>query len=1522
MGKTEEEVILSEGLGHVDDMKYDWTTNNLYYYDRHFSVVEALHISQNSSEIPKRFIIFPIMTYPLRLALDPIHGYMYINQKDFNRRNIISRFTMDGKNKEILRNDTNDRSKFSLAYSENRLFFCGNNGTSILMLNLTSNVTTAIVQERTEFCDEIDIRNNELFAYNSTDRTIRKIDLNTKENNILKKFPDSKLTSELRLIVNDKSKQKGNSSCSTVTESCQEACVPLSQTETKCICSFGRANGTKCIEPDSYLAYGSEGHIKIAFPQSSDHSSQYATHKDITDKNFMKKVVGLTADIKNERFFYTDSILAAVYSINFNGSNAKRIKSSKGYYDGIAFDELNNFLYFTSNSKSRIFGCDLERDRNCTTILRFGRGDHPRAIVIDPCVRKLFWTNLRRDAPSIQSSSLIGWNRKTIISTRIIVPNGLAIDPAAQKLYWADATLNKIERCDYDGLHRLIILSKKIDHTFGLDIMGDFLYWTDVQSKTVMRANKYSGGNVAVIKQHMTDSPLGIVAISKKIPSCKDHLCSKHNGGCEQNCETLADGKVQCSCFPNYHLNPDSKTCSYADDFHLNCDRDSQFSCSKDRKCIPIEATCDGENHCSDNSDEKEDYCYNRHCPPSYFRCNNTQCVKSSTICDGRRNCKDGSDEIFCSTFKASGCNDDQFLCGVGNKCIPKKHVCDRDRDCEDASDERDCQHLIGCKKLYDGTKEMIRCNGTTACILPEWICDGVNDCWDNEDELSCSDEVKRKICPKNWLPCDPNSGVCYMKHWANDSQRDCPNSEDEIGSECPEETFKCNITHCILKDFQCDGTHDCSDGADENNCHNVCKEPNYFKCNKSSRIKCIPYDLVCDGENHCDNGEDEFPLRNCSQIKFNCSADEFNCRNGMCIPKRYHCDGIRDCSNNLDEIFQCVPCKKDEVRCPSSAHKCVPKCNDIEECNDGYDELSCHKKSDSLSPEQYRCDNGEIINAEQLCDDKNNCRDHSDENNCEVDLCKTLKPCDHICTNKYYNKDKVLKGYECSCRNGYKLNGTTCELQDLCAMHQCSQKCQNIWNETNTYRCSCVKGYHLSSDHQTCITNSNYTKKIVVAYKYDIRFYSLNGSVLSGPTKLKLNNAVALDFHWATQTIFISDVSSESSKIVKFFINNGSFEILHTEVKNPDGIAVDWMGQNLYWADKESKRIEVSDLHGRYKKVLLENLGKPRAIVLHPIRGFLFYSDWGKHEIVRVGMDGQHVKRIVTEEIEWPNGLTIDYQLQKLYWADARKDLIGVCNLDGSGRRSIIQKNLPHIFAITFFEGFLYWSDWEMFQVQKARASNGKSRSKFASFIHKPMDLHVFHPERQLSVPNDKNPCVRDKCARGALCLIKPGGVDRHCMCPEKHYLSPDKSVCLSNCSSSEFTCTNTFKCIPSWYKCDGEDDCGDNSDEIGPCSHYHCPKTGLFQCASANKSSDCFSPTAICDGDAHCKDGSDELNCHNYTCLNSYFKCKNPPKCIPKSKYCNGKFDCDDHSDEKNCPIKSCEENHFQCDDKTCIL
>lgn len=65
-----------------------------------------------------------------------------------------------------------------------------------------------------------------------------------------------------------------------------------------------------------------------------------------------------------------------------------------------------------------------------------------------------------------------------------------------------------------------------------------------------------------------------------------------------------------------------------------------------------------------------------------------------------------------------------------------------------------------------------------------------------------------------------------------------------------------------------------------------------------------------------------------------------------------------------------------------------------------------------------------------------------------------------------------------------------------------------------------------------------------------------------------------------------------------------------------------------------------------------------------------MYWTDWGANpKIERAGMDASGRMVIISSNLTWPNGLAIDYELERLYWADAGMKTIETAKLDGADR-------------------------------------------------------------------------------------------------------------------------------------------------------------------------------------------------------------------------------------------------------------
>lgn len=62
---------------------------------------------------------------------------------------------------------------------------------------------------------------------------------------------------------------------------------------------------------------------------------------------------------------------------------------------------------------------------------------------------------------------------------------------------------------------------------------------------------------------------------------------------------------------------------------------------------------------------------------------------------------------------------------------------------------------------------------------------------------------------------------------------------------------------------------------------------------------------------------------------------------------------------------------------------------------------------------------------------------------------------------------------------------------------------------------------------------------------------------------------------------------------------------MIGSSLDSPTGIAIDWAGRKLYWLDQERDLIEVSNLNGSMRSVLIyERLDQPMDLIVEPISG------------------------------------------------------------------------------------------------------------------------------------------------------------------------------------------------------------------------------------------------------------------------------------------------------------------------------
>ncbi|KAK3104524.1 hypothetical protein FSP39_004009 [Pinctada imbricata] len=973
---------------------------------------------------------------------------------------------------------------------------------------------------------------------------------------------------------------------------------------------------------------------------------------------------------------------------------------------------------------------------------------------------------------------------------------------------------------------------------------------------------------------------------------------------------------------------------------------DDKFRCN-DGSCIEKIFRCDGQDDCYDASDEQN--CPAVTCVGDEFRCaDNRQCIPRAFVCNQQPDCVDGSDERNCT----STCRSDQFRCDDG-QCIDDNLACDGFPDCNDRSDEAAETCRVGPAPCPEGG---FRCDDG-ACVAANAGCNRVQDCKDGSDEdpVRCGFPTTPAPCQANEWRCD--NGQCIPDDLKCDAYPDCDDKSDESVTNCrtapalcPEGLYRCEDNSCVTG-AECDGQVDCADSSDESstkcgfqvtlsiqNNQLVLNEGEtaVFDCSATGNVAVninwrrgtgrlpdkvqvqngrlvIPDITVADVDDYICYTE---TIPGVQEVKGDlivipaCPDNQFRCTDGSCIQTAFYCDGFPDCADRSDEV-NCTStsgCPEGQYTCDDgTCARADARCNGRADCGDGSDEFpskcgcgrvgqfmcangrlcvegfqecdgqyQCPDRSDehanctyTCAPDQFTCDNGACISAARRCDGFPDCTDLSDE---KQEICaRRCRAGEFQCRDRFQCIDQrmVCDGVpDCADGTDETVNCPSCRSDQFeCRSGQCidtRRRCdgqQDCFDGSDELECPCRDDQFTCGDgrclpasvrcngRQECEDNSDEDPAICGCR--DDQFTCGNGQCIDARRRCDRRQDCQDNSDEQGCPCRSGEFTCGDGTCLPAAVRcNGRRECEDNSDEDPAicGCRDDqFTCGNRQCIDARRRCDRRQDCQ--------DNSDESGC----PCRSDEFTCGDGTCLPASVKCNGRR-------ECE-----------------DNSDEDPSICV------RPVVVSAVPP--ALTLREG------------REARFQcSASQRGAQIQWTRRGGRLPV-----QSSVENNvlTIPEVKLEDAGDYVCdtvnLASTGAATVSLRVQSVGPVTPRPTLPSGPCNAGEAVCNDGVQCIPADYRCDGDIDCRDGSDE-------NCPSVGVcepneMKCNNGR----CVMKFWRCDGDNDCGDGSDELNCGTRKptdpCNPDEFQCTTINQCVPASYHCDNEIDCQDRSDEIGC-------------------
>ncbi|KAF6104569.1 LDL receptor related protein 4 [Phyllostomus discolor] len=517
---SQHEDIITTGLQTTDGLAVDAIGRKVYWTDTGTNRIEVGNLDGSMRKV----LVWQNLDSPRAIVLYHEMGFMYWT--DWGENAKLERSGMDGSERAVLiSNNLGWPNGLTVDKASSQLLWA---------------------DAHTEHPYGLTLLDSYIYWTDWQTRSIHRADKGTGSNVILVR---SNLPGLMDIQAVDRAQPLGFNKCGSRNGGCSHLCLPR-PSGFSCACPTGiqlKGDGKTCDpSPEAYLLFSSRGSIRRISLDTSDHTD---VHVPVPELN---NVISLDYDSVDGKVYYTDVFLDVIRRADLNGSNMETvIGQGLKTTDGLAVDWVARNLYWTDTGRNTIEASRL--DGSCRKVLVNNSLDEPRAIAVFPRKGYLFWTDWGHIA-KIERANLDGSERKVLINTDLGWPNGLTLDYDTRRIYWVDAHLDRIESADLNGKLRQILVSH-VSHPFALTQQDRWIYWTDWQTKSIQRVDKYSGRNKETVLANV-EGLMDIIVVSPQRQT-GTNACGVNNGGCTHLCFARASDFV-CAC-PD---EPDGRPCS------------------------------------------------------------------------------------------------------------------------------------------------------------------------------------------------------------------------------------------------------------------------------------------------------------------------------------------------------------------------------------------------------------------------------------------------------------------------------------------------------------------------------------------------------------------------------------------------------------------------------------------------------------------------------------------------------------------------------------------------------------------------------------------------------------------------------------------------------------------------------------------------------------------------------------------------------------------------------------------------